>query len=40
MERDSIPSHRLLVLMDLAKKEGSPLAIDSYVISEKLPDSK
>ncbi len=38
MERDSIPSNRLLVLMDLAKKEKSPLVLDRYVIGDKVSD--
>lgn len=31
-ERNSIPSSRLLVLMDLAKKEKSPLELDDYIL--------
>lgn len=36
MERDSIPSHRLLVLMDLAKAEGKPLVLDDYVLRDNV----
>jgi hypothetical protein len=35
MERNSIPSARLLILMDLAKKEKLPLDLDEYTIKSK-----
>lgn len=35
MERNSIPSNRLLVLIDLAKKERAPIDLDDYVIKSK-----
>lgn len=35
MERRSIPSARLLVLMEMAKKENRPLVLDDYVIEEQ-----
>lgn len=31
MERDSIPTQRLIALMDLAKKEGKPLNVEDYI---------
>jgi len=34
MERSSIPSSRLLVLMDLAKKEKKPLVLDDYIVRD------
>lgn len=34
MERNSIPSARLIVLMDLAKKEKKPLVLDDYIIRD------
>ena len=30
-ERNSIPSSRLIIMMELAKKEGQPLIISEYV---------
>ncbi len=35
MERNSIPSSRLLILIDLAKAEKSPLDLDEYTIKSK-----
>lgn len=35
-ERNSIPTARLLVLMDLARKEGKPLNVEDYVIKKNL----
>lgn len=35
VERNSIPSSRLLVLIDLAKKEKAPIDLDEYVIKTK-----
>jgi len=34
-ERSSIPSSRLLVLIELAEKEGKPLLIKDYLLSSK-----
>lgn len=39
MERESIPSHRLLVLIDLAISEGKPLVLDDYVVRDNVPGS-
>lgn len=36
MERESIPSNRLLVLMDLAKQEGKPLVLDNFVLNNNV----
>lgn len=35
-ERNSIPTARLLVLLDLARKEGKPLDVENYVIKKTL----
>ena len=35
IERNSIPSSRLIVLMDLAKKEKKPLVLDDYIVRDK-----
>lgn len=35
MERKSVPSSRLIVLMEMAKKENRPLVLDDYVIEEQ-----
>lgn len=35
MERNSIPSSRLLILIDLAKAEKSPLDLDEYTIKSR-----
>lgn len=34
-QRNSIPSHRLLVLMDLAKSEKSPINIEDFFMKSK-----
>ncbi len=34
MERNSIPTARLLVLFEIARKEGKPLELEDYVIKK------
>ena len=36
MERNSIPTARLLVLIELARKEGKPLDVENYVIKKPI----